>query len=511
MGLDDPAAVCDSARRGDHLDRRDREVLTEGRDRQVGVEHIALYAVVDKELVVGFTGQVDARFVREAESLVVFPELRLTDQLTDLYETGVTGVVQTFLVGLRAVTRGIMTVDGIFIELVRTGTTEATFLIDDAFFQRHRQRDHLENGAGIVGVRDRLVAPVTRQRRALRLSLRFGDQLLFLGIADIVGILFIFFDISVFDQILGVDRVDLLFLIRVDGKGIVEVKAVDRSHREDLAGVNVHHDAYAALMDLVVDNALLHVLFHDALDGLVDRQHQRAAVDRADVLVVVKGHLGRDTVLSRNDTTGRTREIIVVLELYAPQTLILGTGEADDRRREVAVGIVALIVVEQRDHTRLLILFTQLILQLDDLILFGTFDPALDRDIVGVLLGILQQLRFIEAQDLREPLCDISALFIALFAAVKVRRSHDDAPNGRRLRQDLAVRIIDRSALCGDRRIGHLLFDRFTLELFALYQLQKSQTGDDRAEADRQDDNQQPNGSSSELLIRSQCENSFLS
>ena len=285
---------------------------------------------MNKELVVGFTGQIDACFVGETKRLIVIPKFLLADQLADLDEAGVTGVPQTFLIGLGAVTGGVMTVDGIVIQLERARAVKATVLVDNALLERHREGDHLPNRTGIVGVGDRLVTPVPCQRRAVRLRLRLLDELILLRFAELIGVDALF-DIIVLDQIIGVDRVDLLLLVVADGIRFVQIKAVDGSHREDLAVVDVHHDANTALVDVMIDNALLHVLFDDALDGLVDGEHDGAAVDRADVLVIVKGHFRLDAVLRRYDPAGRAGQIIVVLILNARQTLILGTGEADDR------------------------------------------------------------------------------------------------------------------------------------------------------------------------------------
>lgn len=113
-----------------------------------------------------------------------------------------------------------------------------------ALLERHGQRDDLERRAGLVGVRERLVAPL--------LLLRGSQQL-----RALVGIG------------LGVNG---LLIPVADLLVVVQVEISERDHAEDRAGARVHGDGGRAVLHVIVLDRLLQVLFEVILDGRVDGQ-----------------------------------------------------------------------------------------------------------------------------------------------------------------------------------------------------------------------------------------------
>ena len=167
------------------------------------------------------------------------------------------------------VTAGIVTVDCLPVNIEAAVTLEAVGLCDRALFKSHRQGYHLENRTGIVGIGHRFVSPVAGKRRALGLGLGLFDQLVAFGLGQqrwVLGIIML-------DKVFVVYRFDLFLLIVGDLERIIEVIALNAGHSLELACVDVHDDTDSAVVDVVVYQGLLHILFGDALDGRVDCQH----------------------------------------------------------------------------------------------------------------------------------------------------------------------------------------------------------------------------------------------
>lgn len=102
------AAVRYGADACNELDWRNREVLPERRDRQI---HRAHRAVGVEEDILAFARQVDARFLGEAERLVILPKAFRTDKAADLHKRRVAGIPDSLLKRLHAVSPVLMAAD----------------------------------------------------------------------------------------------------------------------------------------------------------------------------------------------------------------------------------------------------------------------------------------------------------------------------------------------------------------------------------------------------------------
>ena len=307
--------------------------------------------------------------------------------------------------------------------------------IDHALFERHGQRDDLERRAGLIGVRQGLVAPLLR--------LRSGEQL---GLLVGVG--------------LGVDG---LLILVADLLIIVEVKVAERDHAEDSTAVGVHGDGRRTILHVVILDRLLQVLFEVILDGGVDGQVHVVALRLVVVILVVdKEHIRAAVVRRADDAAGAAGQIAVIALLEAVAALVVLPDEADDVRGETAVGIIALRIRLDLDADELILFFerahlfrhVRLDLALDDLI------PA-----VGVFRHG-QDLIIIDVEDLGKFACDQLRV---LFVLGNLGWADEDRVDRGIHGQDLAVRVIDRTARGRDLRLAHLLVDRHFFVLVMVY------------------------------------------
>ena len=308
-------------------------------------------------------------------------------------------------------------------------------LADHALLERHGQRDDLERRAGLVGVRERLVAPL--------LLLRGSQQL-----RALVGI--------------GLGVNGLLILV-ADLLVVVQVKIPERDHAEDRAGARVHGNGGRAVLHVVVLDRLLQVLFEVILDGRVDGQVHVVALRLVVIILVVdKEHIRAAVVRCADDAAGAAGEVAVIALLKAVAPLVVLPDKADDVRGQTAVGIVPLGIRLDLDADELFLFFerahlfrhVRLDLALDDLIpAVGVFRHAQDLIIIDV-----ENLGKFSRDQLR-----------VLVVLCNLGRADEDRVDRGVHGQDLAVRVIDRAARGRDLRLAYLLVDCHFFILVMVY------------------------------------------
>ena len=241
MGFQQSAAVGHGRYRGDHLQRGQREVLTEGINRKVNIG-------IEVEQTHRLTGQINAGFIPETEGLYVFCKGGTTHTQADVHNGGVTGVFQHVPQVLGTVTHALPAIDGLVptIHLQRTGTVELAAGGDNVLLQCGSGGDDLEGRAGIVQEGYRLVAPL------LINSFRSGRRPLFIVCNGV--------DFSL-------HRLGQL-------KGFIGIKIGIRGHGKNAAVVYIHDETDGRALHLIVVIGDLQIFLQKMLQHLVDGQHQ---------------------------------------------------------------------------------------------------------------------------------------------------------------------------------------------------------------------------------------------
>ena len=218
----------------------------------------------------GFARQVDARLLRKAKGFAVLGKGLRSQQFPHMDKEGVAGIAEAVVKILQAMSRMLPAADAsgnaFHRHAARTG--KGALLGDYTFLQAHGAHAHLEYGAGVIGIAHRLVPPLFLQGVVVGLVLFILRQGIYL----------------------------FAHLFVIDGERIVGVVIPLDRQTQDAAGIDVHHDGYRAVLDLILFDALLQVFFQDALHRLIDGQHQVITVFRTDELFVFKGHVSAQSV-----------------------------------------------------------------------------------------------------------------------------------------------------------------------------------------------------------------------
>ena len=143
----------------------------------------------------------------------------------------------------------------------------------------------------------------------LRVDLRFGQDLVHLGVGDRLG--------------------------------IVGVKLFKGRHRQDRAGLDVHDNGAAAAMDRKGAHRLGQVFLDDGLYVLVDGQVQVAAVDGFMHVGLTAGQRVAVGVRFGHAAARRTGQRLIVIFFQAVGTRAVLIAEAQHRGKERPVGISA--------------------------------------------------------------------------------------------------------------------------------------------------------------------------
>ena len=297
-------------------------------------------------------------------------------------------------------------VDGFVVNNERTAAGEGCVVADLSLFKRHRRGTHFEYRTGHICIGDRLVTP-------------HGGQRL---VSSFFAFFFGFF-------------IDLRLNVRGKRVRVVEVIAVGGDHRDNSARVYVHSNADSAVFYVVLLDSLRHILFADRLDRFVYGEVDVVSVLSLDILLVLERHICSARVAGGNYSAGIAREVIIVFEFNALKTLFVRAGEADNAGRELFLGVVALVVVQQLDNAVAVVILGQLFGELHDLVALIDLDLALNNYIVALLLGFFEDVLIIDAQDLRQS----ARGSLALLVVFEVYRRKHDLPRRRAFGEHLAL------------------------------------------------------------------------
>ena len=226
---------------------------------------------------------------------------------------------------------------------------EAVAFRHASLFKRHRERDYLEGRPRLVGVRERLIAPLPCLRRSKKL-LRL---------------------------LRGGSRIDHSLSFIAHGQEVIQIIAIYGGHGEYRAGIHIHCDRSGSVLDIVILNGLLEMLLYIILDGRVYRRDDVISVlARTELLELAEQQLRAVGVCRPYCPTGHTGERRFVLRLYALQAVVVRTDEADKVTCKGGIRIVALCVGLQPDTAKIVFGF-----ELAYLLRVLRLDLALDRHI----------------------------------------------------------------------------------------------------------------------------------
>ena len=439
IGAAEVAAVDAGGLRRDEGDRGDVEVLAEGIAGQI---QLGEAGGVGKDAH-GLAAQVDAGVIHEPEGLHVAVERGVAQLQTVGDEGGVAGVPHGLDQRLKAVTGLVGAVDGVVGDVDEAAAVDGGVHVDDALLQRGGQRQDLEGGAGLVGVVQRLVAPLEQ--------LHVGQRAL-------------------------APLHPLQQGLILHGGKVVEVVVGVGGHGQNAAGFGVHDDAGGAVGGGELVGHGLKALFQIVLDGGVQRQRQVAAVLGGEVLLVGVHHVVAGVVLGGHHKAALPLQLLLVAGLQPVQAGVLVAHEADDVGRQRAVGIVALGVGHQMDAHDLVFVDVgadgvgRVLLgaELDDLVLgIGVVHAPADGGGVA-------------AQDLGEAggqrvLRPRHGSVLVVDGPVDLQRGEDDRLGAGGNGHDVAGAVIDGAAGGGDHRAAGLLAHRLALQLLVADDLQVEQ------------------------------------
>ena len=193
---------------------------------------------------------------------------------------------------------------------------------DCAGLQRRRRGDQLEYRSRFVGVRNGLVPPLGH------LGFTQGCIVFVQFFLVVAGFLFHLVQLR-----LGIGIVNLT--------GVVGVKVRLGGHAQDLAGLDIHHDAHSTVLHLMLLYGIFQVLFQIVLHCFIDGQHQALSVLRIVDLLLTEGHGSSLGVAHRGDDAVGTGQGLVVVGFQAIGAGAVIAGKAQHSGRQVAIGIIA--------------------------------------------------------------------------------------------------------------------------------------------------------------------------
>ena len=370
---------------GDDLEGGDVVVLAEGVAGQIqGGEVLA--AGEDAPHV---TLEVHAGLLHQPEGLHIVVEPVGAHAQADADEGGVAGVPHCLLEDLVAVAVFVGAADGLPADGDGAAALEGAVGGYGALLQGHGQCEDLGGGAGLIGVVDRLVAPlpVLQQPQGLPVGVR-------VLLAGGGGVLLLHLGQLRLEQ--GV----------VDAVVVVDVVGGAGGDGQDAPGVGVHDNARRAVFRPVLGHHVLQPPLHVGLDDAVQGQLEAVAVLGVVVLLILEHDLGAAPVLGGDRQAGAALQLLVVEGLQAVGSPVVGVQKADDVGGQGAVGIVALGVglqVHPLEHRAGVVAGDKL----PDLVADALLHPPLDNGVHVVGPGhLVADLLLVDLQDLRQPLGD---------------------------------------------------------------------------------------------------------
>ena len=520
---DEIAAVGDGRDGGGHLHGGDGLVLAERGGVQVGVDLGHLLGVVHAGPA-GLTGQVNAGGLGEAKRLDIIVKHGRLQGLCRLDEPEVAAVVQRLGHVLQIVYLTVGAMVGVFPQLAAfvddkaAAAVEGLVCVHNAGIQARRCGDELKDRTGHVQLGDVLILPLGLAQHTLQLGVFAGNGIAisilcgFLAddaVRDNAGDVFLAqsalkpVDI-IGSQIVGLVQ-DGLHLFIVDGHGVVGVELLQRRHRQDRAGLDVHHDGTAAAMHVEGVHGFGQIFLDDGLHVFIKRQVQVIAVNR---LMDVGLGVGKDLAVYvglGDAAPRRTGQHILIRTLQPVSThglaVFIVVAEADDRRRKRTVGVAAgsgLLGAQHSDAIAGLALFFG-----SGAVGFGVFDDGIGHRFFDVLRhhAVLVQLprlaaggqpgvdiirRGAVAQQFRDMLGGGADLRFGRAVFLGLRGVGDDVPHGVAFCQQLAVGAVDVATRGRQLRILQLLGHGLGAVGLGVAQLQGIQLVDEQTKAAQQ-------------------------
>ena len=247
------------------------------------------------------------------------------------------------------------------------------------------------------------------------------------------------------------------FLV-VDVLIVVRVVAAHGGHGDDLAGVDIHHDAERAVQDAVFVDGVLEVLFQIGLYRRVDGQHEAVAIGRVVVFFIGIEHLGAVVALAGDDLARRTLQERIIIRLEALLADVVSAHKAEHLCRQRRIGIIALRVRLEIDALDLVLVdkLAHLIGQL-----LGDL-PSDDLITVGRVGRLLVDEARLHVQDLGQAAGDMVeqvAVGRVLHLGCDLVRVDEHGLDRGRCGKHIHVTVIDHAARSREVRIAGLIVD----------------------------------------------------
>ena len=219
----------------------------------------------------------------------------------------------------------------------RAFAVELIFQCNGTAVQGCGHGQHLEGGAGLIAIGDHTVAPLLQLGTLQHLPI----------FLQALKIAFASLRVEQIIQLQFLKGLRLLGIIDFQiGIGVV---AAQGCHRQNLTGVDIHHNAKGAVLHVVFINGFLHSFFQHLLHCGIQGQHHIAARNGLDILFIGKGHIHFIIALGGDDLSGGAGKIGVVGRFDPLRAHIGGIGKTKHLRCQSTIGIIALGIGFQVD------------------------------------------------------------------------------------------------------------------------------------------------------------------
>ena len=216
------------------------------------------------------------------------------------------------------------------LHLNAAATAEAVVKAYYTLLECHGKSDYLKSRAGLVGVRQCLVAPLQ--------TLCIGEKLIFLFFSG--GFVY------------------HAFRLVADIKEIVEIIPAKGCHGKYLAGVDIHYNRTRAVFYIIILDGLIERFFNIVLYAHVDGRHDIAAVFGSVIsLILVKQKVGSVCVSRTHILAVRTAQGGVILGLNAVKSDVIRADKANHMTGKRRVRIIALCVAFKAHALEIVIFF----------------------------------------------------------------------------------------------------------------------------------------------------------
>ena len=214
------------------------------------------------------------------------------------------------------------------------------------------------------------------------------------------------------------------------------------------------------------------MVLQDGLDILINRQDNRIAVLRIDVLVVIKGHFTVLRVLRAHQPPRLAAKLSIIGRLHPVGAHAVAVDHAQHLRCKRAVNIIAPRIRDKGNAITALILFNPLADGVAGVLVHTRLDIL---RLLGCVADLLQNSLVIEPQRLRQHAGDLFALLCLVQSGpilprlrIRLVRVDRNAFGRSRFRKLVHVAVIDRAAAGRNDRVLRLVLPRLcNVELVA--------------------------------------------